>query len=103
MIAADDDRPRTGIGHRADPRLDRFVAALDADRRRVHVADVGNIEPVERRNFLKVVIGPDQRRLRPNLARPKPRAGSIRRAAIEGDTDDRNVESLRDLRRAAAA
>ena len=45
VVAADDDRPRAGIGDGADPRLDRLVALLDADRRRVDVADVGDVQP----------------------------------------------------------
>ena len=38
VVAADDDRPRAGIGDGADARLDGLVAFLDADRRRVDVA-----------------------------------------------------------------
>ena len=64
MVAADDDRPRAGVGDRADPRLDRLVALLDADRRRVDVADVGDVQPIERRDLLEIAVGPDERRLR---------------------------------------
>ena len=97
VVAADHDRPRAGVGDRADPRLDRLVALLDADRRRVDVADVGDVQPIERRDLLEVAVRPDQRRLRADLARPEPRARPVRRAAVVRHADDRDVEAVRIL------
>ena len=57
VVAADDDRPRAGVGDRADARLDGLVALLDADRRRVDVADVGDVEAIERRHLLEIAVG----------------------------------------------
>ena len=97
MVAADDDRPRAGVGNRADPRLDRLVALLDADRRRVDVADVGDVQAIERRDLLEVAVAADQRRLRANLARAEARAGPVRGAAVVRHADDRDVEAARIL------
>jgi hypothetical protein len=74
VVAADDDRPRACIRDRADSRFDHLVALLDADRWGVDVAGVRDVEAIERRDFLKVAVVPDERRLRANLARAEPRA-----------------------------
>ena len=62
---------------------------------RLNVADVGDVQAVERRHFLEKVIRPDQRRLIPDLARSVARAGAIRRAAVERYSHDRHVEAFR--------
>ena len=64
---------------------------------RLNVADVGDVQPVERRHLLKIAVGPDERRLVADLARAEPRAGTIRRAAVVGDADDGDVEAVRIL------
>ena len=74
-----------------------LVALLDADRRRVDVADVRDVEAIERRHLLKVAVGPDQRRLGAHLARAEPRAGPVRGAAVVGHADNRDVETPRIL------
>ena len=88
---------RAPARNRADARLDGVVAFLDAHRRRVDVADVGDVQAIERRDFLKVAVRPNQRRLRANLARAQPRAGPVRGAAVERHADDRDVEAARIL------
>ena len=87
MVAADDERNRSGAEDSIHDLLDRRIGLLDAGRRRIHVPHVGHLEPVERRHLLKVAVGPDERRLRADLARSEPRAGPGRRAAVERGAD----------------
>src|SRR5262245_53318163 len=97
MVAADDNRAGAGVGNRADPRLDGVVAFLDADRRRVDVADVGNVQAIEWGDLLEVAVTADQRRLAANLARAQPRAGPVRGAAVVRHADNGDVEPARIL------
>src|SRR5262245_3223224 len=97
MIAADDDRPGARRNYRGNARLNYFVAALDADRRRVDVTNVCDIQHIERRDLLKIAVWPDQRRLRADLSWPETRARTIRRSAVERHSHDRHVETPRIL------
>src|SRR5262245_22059891 len=97
MVAADDNRAGAGVGNRADPRLDGLVAFLDADRRRVDVSDVGDVQAIEWGDLLKVAVTADQRRLAANLARAQPSAGPIRGTAVVRHADDGVVEPARIL------
>ena len=77
MVAADYDRTGAAIGDRPNARFDGVVALLDADRRRVDVSKIGDVQTVEWRHFLKIAVLPDQGRLIPNLARAVPRSRTI--------------------------
>jgi hypothetical protein len=91
VIPADDHRRRPGGEDAIDARLDRRVRRLDPDRRRVDVSRVHDGEDLERRDLLEVGVGPDERRLRPDLARPHPRARTVRCAAVERHAQHRDV------------
>src|SRR5262245_44644567 len=93
MVATDDNRAGTGVGNRGDSRLDGVVAFLDADRRRVDVADVGDVQAIEWGDLLKVAVTADPRRLAANLARAQPGARPVRGAAVVRHADDGDVES----------
>jgi len=75
--------------------LHDIEAFLDINWRRVDVSHVGHVQPIEGRNALKVVVLTDERRLGADLARPEPGARPIRRAAVERDADDGDVEAAR--------
>ena len=87
VVAADHDRPRARPrrSRRCAPRSPRSL--LDADRRRVDVADVGDVQHVERRHLLEIAVRPDQA----TTARGS-RAG---RAARRGDTTCRRRTARR--------
>ena len=55
MIPADHDRARPGAGDRGDALGHDLVALLDADRRRVDVADVRDVEAIERRHSMSLL------------------------------------------------
>ena len=93
MIAADHDRPRAGVGDGADPLGHHRVALLDADRRRVDVADVGDVEAIERRHLLEVAVGADQRRLRADSRGPSRAPGRYEVPPSYGHADDGDVEA----------
>src|SRR5436190_3474038 len=95
MVAANDDRPRACGSNLADARLHRLVTLLDADRRRVHVADIRDVHPIERGDLLKVAVAANQRRLAANLTWAQPRAGPVRRSTVVRYANDRNVEAPR--------
>jgi len=97
VISSDDDRARSGLCDAADPLFDHFVALLDADGGRVDIAQIGDVQAVERRDFLKIAVRPDHRRLRTDFARPETCAGTIRRASVERHADERDVEAVRVL------
>ena len=56
MVAADRQGPRARAGNRADLLLDDGVAFFDADGRCVDIADVGDVQPIERRDLLKKAV-----------------------------------------------
>src|SRR5262249_23092735 len=97
VVAAGDDRPRAGCGDCRNARLDRVVRLLDAYRRRVDVADVRDVQAIERRDLLEIVVRPDERRLRTDLARSEPRPATVRRSAVVRHADDRDIEAFRIL------
>ena len=90
--------PPTHSGARSADK-DRRDAALDAakrvfDRERIHrkIAEIGDAIFLERIDLQDWIPGTNDRGLHANVARTESRAGAIRRAAVEGDADDGDVE-----------
>src|SRR5258708_1415418 len=85
------------IGAIADAGLDRGIGLFDADGRRIDVADICNVQPIEWRDLLKVVVGADERRLISNLAGSQARARTVGGAPVIRDPDNGHVQPGRIL------
>jgi hypothetical protein len=93
MVAADDHRRGARGENSINGRFDRGVGRLDADRRRIHVTGVDDGQRLEGRDLLKYEYG----RMSDDWARisrgAEPRARAIRRAAVEGDAQHRDIDA----------
>jgi len=77
VVATDRNRHRAVSEDLVHAALDRRVRALDRDRRHIHIAAVGDPQPLEGMDLQHRVPGPDERRLLAHRARAEPRARTI--------------------------
>ena len=95
MIASHGQRHHARRDERVDLALDRGEGSLDGDRHDVHVAVVGDAKLLERRHLQDRVPGTDQRGLLADVPRTVASAGAVRRAAVVGNAEQRDVEAGR--------
>lgn len=95
MVAAETERGHLGIGERID-LLDRRDPVLCASRKRDDVAGVDQAEAILEGIIVwpALIIEAEIAGLLADGARAEPRSRPVRRAGIEGDAIDRDIDSL---------
>jgi hypothetical protein len=95
VVAANAHRASAGYEDRRDAAFDTAEGIFDRERIDRQVAEIRDaifLEGIELKDWIP---GTNYRRLNANIARAETRAGTICRAAVEGDADDGDVEFIR--------
>ena len=102
MIAANANAAGSGLEDWSDSLLDALEGVFDGERIYGEIAEVGDAKFGEGIYVENGIPRADDRRLNANVAGTEARAGTISGAAVEGDSDERNVEffGLGDVREA---
>src|SRR5262245_41743166 len=95
MVTTDTDWPHAVDKHLLDGDLDTPEGILDGQRIDGNISIVGDAMTGEGVDFQIRMIGPDQRRLHPDVPRPEAGTSPVGRAAVKGHPNQRDVQLLR--------
>src|SRR5580704_12764060 len=92
VIAADAHRARAADKDRRDAPLDAAKRVFDRERIHRQIAEIGDAVLLEGIHLQHWIPGANDRGLYANITRTESRPRAIRRAAVEGNADDSDVE-----------
>jgi hypothetical protein len=102
VIPAESEHPPAVVGDRARRLFDRVVTGLDVQRARRRVTGIHDLDGGERRDALRLVIGPQQQRRFPDRRGAEARARPKSRRGVEGRPQHGHVGPAHLLERAQA-